>query len=130
MTDQEFDYRSVRRRVIRRLFVRGLFWANFALFVVHYFISIRWGLYASWITVTWGLFLAIHFTLAFNIIGRLVDRATRREIERLRRQGYTVADPEVGSKLKRNQVARLVDDGEVVFEDEAPPERRRRQSQS
>jgi hypothetical protein len=128
MTDEGLDYRSVRRRVIRRLFVRGLFYANCALFLLHVLTNHNSAMGGGF-SLLWLMFLIGHFLLAFNIIGRLLDGATEREIERLRRQGYTVADPGVGSKLKRDQVARLVDDGEIVFEDEATLERRRRQSQ-
>jgi hypothetical protein len=47
----------------------------------------------------------------------MIERSTQREIERLQQQGYRVASPQ-GAKLKRQQVARLSDDGEIVYEDE------------
>jgi hypothetical protein len=65
----------------------------------------------------WFLALAVHFVYAFDIWSRMIDRSTQREMERLQRQGYRVASPQ-GAKSKRQQVARLSDDGEIVYEDE------------
>jgi hypothetical protein len=72
------------------------------------------------------LALIVHFIYAYELWSRMIDRSTRREMERLQRLGYRV-DPlrrvqsdeaPQGAKLKRQQVARLSDDGEIAYEDE------------
>ncbi len=132
MSDQdgrELDYQTVRQRVVRRFIKRLLFAINVFLWLcallagafVH---DLGGGFF-------WFLLLVIHFVYAFDIWSGIMDRMTQREIENLQRKGYRVTPPSykpsnrlrinpdfMGGKQKREQVARLSDDGEIVYEDE------------
>jgi hypothetical protein len=90
----------------------------------------------------WFLMLVVHGVLAlkdiwpFSIVRDLLERQTEREAERLRARGYTVnaspADLALAGKEKRKRAARLSDDGEIEYEDEAHedlPVRRSRASE-
>ena len=126
---QELDYQTVRRRVVRRFIKRLLFAAN-ALLWLAYIASEGPYFYHGELggVITWLLLLIVHFVYAFEIWGRIVDRMTQREIENLQRKGYRVTPPIYPSsreapqrtKQKREQVARLSDDGEIVYEE--PPQ--------
>ena len=75
----------------------------------------------------WFFLLVVHFVYAFEIWSRIVDRMTQHEIETLQRKGYRVTPSAYapsqkaaqGVKQKREQVARLSDDGEIIYEE--PP---------
>jgi len=96
MYDEE--YTSARKKVVRRLLLR----AHASMMGMAFFALI------------WGAGLLFHASLAFNIFGGLIDRATRQELER------------GGMKPKRHRLE-VGEDGEVmeIVEDEdeqiAPP---------
>ncbi len=120
---QELDYQTVRRRVVRR-FIRRLL---FALDVLLWLIALANSpIHDTGAIFAWFVLLIIHFVYAFEIWSRIVDRMTQREIENLQRKGYRVASPiypevkKTAAKAKREAVARLSDDGEIVYEEEPP----------
>jgi hypothetical protein len=134
MSDQdggELDYQTVRQRVVRRFKKRALFYADLVFWLLFTIAtqSRPYDLYARIAVIPvilWFLALIVHFIYAYELWSRMIDRSTRREMERLQRLGYRV-DPlrrvqsdeaPQGAKLKRQQVARLSDDGEIVYEDE------------
>ncbi|MBI5670996.1 MAG: hypothetical protein HZC41_23630 [Chloroflexi bacterium] len=105
-------YQAARRRVIGRLFWRLTFFLDLIFFLL--LMYVLWlsvgrtpesedNLGALFATFIFGSGLLVHGALAFNVFGRLIDRATRRELER--------DQPEEKPKRKRLQLA---DDGEVV----------------
>ena len=116
----EIDYRSVRRRVKLRLVNRVLFFVH-----LFFFFAGVTAPYAGGLVVIWLPLLIGHFIWAFNFnpLGRLLDRQTEREIERLRACGYVVKPPEYvtppETRGKPKRAARLSDDGEIEYEDEA-----------
>ncbi len=122
---QELDYQTVRRRVARRFVKRLLFAANAVLWLI--FLAGGEFVRDIGVAIFWLLLLAVHFVYAFEIWSRIVDGMTQREIESLQRKGYHVTPPidpaakkaAENAKLKREQVARLADDGEIVY-DESP----------
>jgi hypothetical protein len=80
------------------------------------------------VTGFWGVGLALHFfeMLRQNRGGSLnkelqLEREINAEREKLRRQGFTVADDQAGEKPKRH--ASISDDGELEYADdrEQPP---------
>ena len=116
----EIDYRTVRRRVKLRLVNRVLFVGHVFLFIAGVTAPHSGGLAVIWLPL-----LIAHFVWAFNVnpLGRMLDRQTEREIERLRARGYTVKPPEYVTppeteREKPKRAARLVDDGEIEIEDE------------
>ena len=122
MPDQdgrELDYQTIRQGVVRRLRKRILFFAHASLWA--FFLTLTQRYFSPdasrFIAVMWLLVLIVHFIYAFDIWSRIVERSTQGEMERLQKQGYRVASSQ-GAKLKRQQVARLSDDGEIVYEDE------------
>jgi hypothetical protein len=125
MSDQdggELDYQTIRQRVVRRFKKRALFYADLTFWMLFTIAtqSRPYDLYARIAVIPvilWFLALIVHFIYAYELWSRMIDRSTRREMERLHQQGYQVASPQ-GTKLKRQQVARLSDDGEIVYDDE------------
>jgi uncharacterized membrane protein len=73
-------------------------------------------------TVGWGLGVAIHGIVTYmetRAMDVLVEREIRREIA-LRNLRDAVEDsPEAYEKPKRDRVARLSDDGELIYDEEA-----------
>lgn len=115
----EIDYRTVRRRVKLRMVNRVLFVGHVFLFIAGTAAPNSGGLAVIWLPV-----LVAHFVWAYNVnpLGRMLDRQTEREIERLRARGYVVKPPEYVSppetREKPKRAARLVDDGEIEIDDE------------
>lgn len=115
-------YQAARRRVMLRLIWR----LSFVLDVI-FFLLLMWVLWLSvsrtpggeddigalFATFIFGSVLLVHGALAFNVFNRLVDRATRRELE-------ASQPPEKPKRLE------LSDDGEVleVVEDDLYTEER------
>ncbi len=156
MSDQdvpEVDYQTVRRRVVRRFFKRLLFAVDGLLWLLFTLINFRSGysFYESGdatFAFFWFLLLIVHFAYAFEIWSRIIDRMTQREIENLQRKGYRVVSPPSApprklrlndqfpsGKQKREPLARLSDDGEIVYEEpaevaEQPHAKWRRQNRS
>jgi uncharacterized membrane protein len=125
MSDQdggELDYQTVRQRVVRRLKKRALFYADLVFWML-FTIGTQsrpndfYARMAVIPVILWFLVLVVHFVYAFEIWSRMIERSTQREIERLQQQGHRVVSSR-DAKLKRQQVARLSDDGEIVYEDE------------
>ncbi len=122
---RELDYQTVRQRVVRRLKKRALFYADLVFWML-FTIGTQsrpndfYARMAVIPVILWFLVLVVHFVYAFEIWSGLIERSTRREMERLQRQGYQVAPPQ-DAKLKRQPVAHLSDDGEIVYEDEPVP---------
>lgn len=113
---KEINYRTVRRRVILRLLNRILFFAHAFVFLANAIAP-----YPNGIVVLWLPIVVAHFAWAFNFnpVGRLLDRQTEREIERLRARGYVVNPPEHMpariAREKAKRAARLTDDGEIEY---------------
>jgi hypothetical protein len=106
---QDIQYEQMRRRVARRMVLRALFIVHLLLFLMVTALmtqqmtspeNVVGGTIAF---LTWGTFVLLHGGLAFNLFGGVIDRATRRELER-----ETLTE-----KPKRTHVE-LGDDGELV----------------
>jgi hypothetical protein len=138
MSDQdghELDYQTIRQRIVKRFRKRVVFVVNALLWVLFMALAQDYnnigpgrvhGEFNPVVGAIWFLGLVVHFIYAFDIWSRMIERSTQREMERLQRMGYRVAPPRgvqsdaapQAIKLKRQQVARLSDDGEIVYDDE------------
>jgi len=123
----DIDVEAIRKRVIERRKLRQDFYIHLLFFipfnVFFWFLWIGGGSNGfPWplvVTLAWGLGVVSH---AMDVYYKTSDRATRsedeevqREIEKERMRLYGSADLE---KPKRG-VARLSDDGEIVYENES-----------
>ena len=106
------EYRAARKKVVRRLVLRLTFLVNLAFFSLVLLLLLR--AHASmmgtaFFALIWGAGLLFHASLAFNLFGGLIDRATRQELER---GGFK-------EKPKRHRLE-VGEDGEVmeIIEDE------------
>ena len=120
----ELDYQTVRQRVVRRFIKRALFYADLAFWLLFLMATQHHPVepvarIAVIPVILWFLALVVHFVYAYDIWGQMIERSTRREMERLQRQGYQVTPPQ-GVKQKRQSAARLSDAGEIVYDDEPP----------
>ncbi|MCC6612691.1 MAG: hypothetical protein IT320_04380 [Anaerolineae bacterium] len=104
------EYQRARRRVTRRLWLQASFYFDLAFFVLVMLAILTDTkstgdnlIGAAVFTVLWGAILVGHSHLAFNWLGGVIDRATRKEMER------SWSD----EKPKRHDLA-LSDDGELV----------------
>ncbi|MCA9902698.1 MAG: hypothetical protein KC547_02480 [Anaerolineae bacterium] len=117
MEDQE--YQNVRSRVARQLALKASFFFNVAFFLMVMFAILSDSksadnnlLGAAVFAVFWGGIVLAHGNAAFNWFGGMIDRATRKEIERQWED----------EKPKRQRLA-ISDDGELVdLEDVDHPE--------
>ena len=109
-------------RVRRRIFARVIFYVHLA-----FVLLLATNPLNGPVTAFFGFLLIINWFYSFNIVGRVLERATLREIEWLRQQGYEVADaPQLiarsaPAKRKRDlsePAMRLSDDGELVEVDD------------
>lgn len=106
------DYAAIRRRVARSLIFRLTFFLHLIFFLLI--------MYVLWLSVgrtfsgeddfgaliatfILGNALLFHGALAYNVFGRIVDRQTRRELERA----------DLSEKPKRKRLE-LTEDGELV----------------
>ena len=97
----ELDYQTIRRRIVNRLIKRFLFVVNALIWLITgwtHLIPVDQKSPVVW--AAWFLVLVVQFFFAFDIWSGLVERFTRREVERLQRLGYHIA-PAEGAKLKR-----------------------------
>ncbi|MBE0689944.1 MAG: hypothetical protein IH587_07460 [Anaerolineae bacterium] len=108
MEDQ--DYHRVRQRVARKLALKASFYFNLAFFLMVIVAILTDStpdsdrvVGAAVFAVLWGAILLAHGNVAFNWFGGVIDRATRKEIER------NLA----AEKPKRHELA-LSDDGELI----------------
>jgi 2TM domain len=76
-----------------------------------------------WVTGFWGVALVLHFfqmmseTSSNELTKELrIQREMEAEREKLRRQGFTVVESQLGQKPKRQ--ASISDDGELEYEDD------------
>src|SRR5512143_3967510 len=99
MSDQEIDYKTVRRRVVRRFIKRLLFTINVFLWLC----ALLAGAFARDFggATFWFMLLIVHFVYAFDIWSGIVDRMTQREIEHLQRQGYRVKPPIIDTSARK-----------------------------
>ncbi|HVO43843.1 MAG TPA: hypothetical protein VMT34_14535 [Aggregatilineales bacterium] len=121
MIDEE-HYRMIRRRVVRRLFLRITFVLNavfFAMIMTLLIGNVRTTegfLGMAIVALGWGAFLLGHGSLAFNFFGRLIDRAVRRE-----------ADRDQPLEKPKRQALEFGDDGELVESVQDVPDSEARQ---
>lgn len=110
------QYEAVRKQVVRRLVRQLTFFIHLLFFLlVMLSLALRGAMMkGTWLfALLWGAGLLFHASLAFNLFDTLIERATRRELERR------------GLKEKPKRRLELGEDGELVemIEDEdfAPP---------
>lgn len=102
-------YRAARNKVVQRLGIRFSFVFNLVFFLLIFTLILRdrptgddvFGV--AIFVLIWGSILLIHGGIAFSLFDRLLDRATRRELERA----------SVHEKPKRNALE-LGEDGELL----------------
>ena len=141
MSNAQLNYEEIRRRAEIRVKKRAEFIKHLAIYViVNLFIWAFFGFIAFFVaheplalipavlsTLGWGLGLAIHGVTTYLDTSRLEtmrDREIEREMQReLAMRG--MSDANLYEKPKRDRVARLSDDGELVFDDEPPTESRK-----
>jgi hypothetical protein len=107
-------YEAIRQQVVRRFVLRATLPFNLAFFLLAMLLLLQHAaetsdgvLGTALFALIWGTVLLLHIGLAFNIFGRWIDRATRRQLER---DGL----PE---KPKRQRME-LSDDGELIESDD------------
>jgi uncharacterized membrane protein len=135
MPSDEASYDEMRRRAEKRVRKRVEFNMHLAIYVVvNLGLWVMFGLLSGilhlpWLmlipllsTVGWGLGVAIHGIVTYmetRAMDVLVEREIRREMA-LRNLRDAVEDsPEAYEKPKRDRVARLSDDGELIYDEEA-----------
>lgn len=82
------QYQAARRRVVRRFALRLTFVVNLIFFLL-VTIQLAFDVLRSpenaigmaYFLLIWGTFLILHGIVAFNLLGRFIDRATQRELE-------------------------------------------------
>jgi len=139
MANDQLDYAEIRRRAEQRVTKRKEFMMHLAIYIlvniglwiaflfIGGLIQQTWPLLIPLLsTIGWGLGVAIHGVVNyFETAGMdtIRDREYQRELEReMRRRG--IDDPALLDKPKRDQVVRLSDDGELLYEEEEQPNRR------
>jgi hypothetical protein len=127
-------YNDIRARAEKRAKKRGEFYQHLAIYIiVNLFLWVIFlvisGFFGSPIpllvpflsTLGWGLAVAIHATVTYIETGAMEamrEREIQREMQReLRRRGID-DESELFEKPKRDQVVRLSDDGELVYEED------------
>jgi hypothetical protein len=103
---QDKQYEAIRKRVALRLVLQGAFFLNLIFFALVLLLLLRSGagiMGTAFFVLIWGAGLLLHAALAFNLLGRLIDRETRRELERAG----------LAEKPKRHRLE-LGEDGELV----------------
>jgi hypothetical protein len=120
MTEQEQTFLAARRRVIRRFGKRVIFAAHllvYLLIIMSASTDPATGLDLAFLL--WMPVLLAHFVYAFDLWGNWIERATRREMERM--QGQADSAPYIAAeKRKRGKSKRLSlsDDGELINDDD------------
>jgi len=140
MSNAQLNYEEIRRRAEIRVKKRAEFIKHLAVYViVNLFIWAFFGfiafisgepkalIAAVLTTLGWGLGVAIHGVTTYLDTSRLEtmrDREIEREMQReLAMRGMSEQD--LYEKPKRDRVARLSDDGEIVYDEEPPAEARK-----
>ncbi len=141
MSNPQLDYEEIRRRAEVRVKKRAEFIKHLAIYIiVNLFIWAFFGaiglltnsfpytlIPAVLSTLGWGLGVAIHGVTTYLDTSRL-ETMREREIEREMQRELAMrgmSEQDVYEKPKRDRVARLSDDGELVYDDEPPVEVRK-----
>ena len=146
MSNNPLNYEEIHQRAEKRVKKRAEFIMHLAIYlIVNLFV---WAFFvflfltgaglavlipAVLTTLASGLGLAIHGITVFvetTAMDNLRDREIQREIQReMLRRGLSEADlEEMYEKPKREQVARLSDDGEMIYDENQPASGRRKRS--
>ncbi|MCC7447396.1 MAG: 2TM domain-containing protein [Anaerolineae bacterium] len=141
MSNAQLNYDEIRKRAEIRVKKRTEFIKHLAIYIiVNLFIWAFFGFIALFVshtfyvlipavlsTLGWGLGVAIHGVTTYLDTSRLEtmrDREIEREMQReLAMRGMSEVD--LYEKPKRDRVARLSDDGEIVYDEEPPAEARK-----
>jgi hypothetical protein len=107
-------YEAIRQQVVRRFVLRATFFVDLAFFLLILLLMLQDAAKSpdslmgiAFFVLIWGTGLLFHAALAFNIFGRWIDRATRRQLER----------DSLPEKPKRQRME-LSDDGELIESDD------------
>lgn len=145
MPNDEVNFEEMRQRAEKRVRKRVEFNMHLAIYVVvNLGLWLAFGLLSGmirtpWVltvpllsTIGWGLGVAIHGIVTYmdtRAMDVLVEREIRREMA-LRNLRDAVEDgPEAYEKPKRDRVARLSDDGELVYDEESERRSKGRRSE-
>jgi hypothetical protein len=117
---QDQRYQAIREQVIWKLGLRITFVINFIFFVLIEILMLQKVMTSGaandlikplMFGLVWGIGVLIHGHLAFNPLGRLIDRIVQGEMAR-ESQGMELEKP-------KRQITRLGDDGELIEVNEA-----------
>jgi hypothetical protein len=130
----DLDLEAIQKRVEKRLKERAGFFTHFAIYIgVNLFLWFIWLVssidegrleepFPLFIMFIWGIFLAIHGVSTFLETSRFMENMRQRAFEEeLERERARIA-AQYPTKAKRTEgqgsVARLSDDGELIYENE------------
>jgi 2TM domain len=135
MSDEQL-YSEIRARAEKRAKKRGEFYQHLAIYIiVNLFLWLIFLVLGAFLsspipliipflsTLGWGLAVAIHATVTYIETGAMEamrEREIEREMQREMHRRGIADESELYEKPKRDQVVRLSDDGELVYEEDEP----------